>query len=678
MTASSIAARTRRPIAVGALTTAVRGSAVDLAWLLPVLAVTAAVLMTGLEGNPQRIDDEGTYAAQAWSVFHLGGLTHYTYWYDHPPLGWIQIAVYAELTGAWVRHATAVGAAREAMVVFAVASAALLYVLARKLRVSRPAAAAAVLVFALSPLAVQYHRDVYIDNVATPWLLAAFVLAVSRRHQLVEFAASAACMVAAVLSKETFLLALPFLAWTMWRSSHREIRRYTLSIAAVVLVLGGSTYLMLAATKGELLPGPGHVSLWQGVTFQLGSRSGSGSVFDPSTPANHVANLWLGLDPGFVVLGVVGSVAALAVGRLRSVAAVAVFLIAVVLRPNGYLPVPYPIAILPFAALAMAGVADAGVRSVLRQVRRVRRARRSGARPGGTVRLTASAAALVVGSVAVLGVLGSTAPAAATRLGSFMTTSADAPMLGAQDWITANVSRSDRLLVDDALWVDLVRAGFARQNVIWYYKLSTDSAVAKQNPQGWRDTDYIVTTQSVTIGATQLPGIRAAIRASVPVAVFGEGGEQVVVRRIDRLGAAHLQAAEAREAATRKRVGTELADNPGLRASGADMALLRDGSVDERTVIGIGAALTDGPVSITALPIVAGEEHTARRGVVLRAGDTAAAEQVVMRLRGLQGALAPHRVDRRGSTVTVTWPTLDPDGPGALHSSAGGASDNGR
>ena len=57
VTASSIAARTRRPIAVGALTTAVRGSAVDLAWLLPVLAVTAAVLMTGLEGNPQRIDD---------------------------------------------------------------------------------------------------------------------------------------------------------------------------------------------------------------------------------------------------------------------------------------------------------------------------------------------------------------------------------------------------------------------------------------------------------------------------------------------------------------------------------------------------------------------------------------------------------------------------------------------
>jgi hypothetical protein len=232
--------------------------------------------------------------------------------------------------------------------------------------------------------------------------------------------------------------------------------------------------------------------------------------------------------------------------------------------------------------------------------------------------------------------------------------------------------------VDDALWVDLVRAGFARQNVIWYYKLSTDSAVAKQNPQGWRDTDYIVTTQSVTIGATQLPGIRAAIRASVPVAVFGEGGEQVVVRRIDRLGAAHLRAAEERETATRKRVGTELAGNPALRASDADTALLRDGSVDERTVIGIGAALSAGPATVSAFPVVDGEQRTARRGVVLRAGDTADAEQVALRLRGLQGPLAPHRVDRRGTVVTATWPALDPDGPGALHSSTGGAGGDGR
>ena len=63
----------------------------------------------------------------------------------------------------------------------------LLFVLGRRLGMHRSASAAAVLVFALSPLALQYHRTVYIDNVATPWLLAAFVLVLSRRQQLAGF-----------------------------------------------------------------------------------------------------------------------------------------------------------------------------------------------------------------------------------------------------------------------------------------------------------------------------------------------------------------------------------------------------------------------------------------------------------------------------------------------------------
>ncbi len=55
-------------------------------------------------GIPQRIDDEGTYTAQAWAITHLGELTHYTYWYDHPRTGWIQIAGYTSLTGAFARY----------------------------------------------------------------------------------------------------------------------------------------------------------------------------------------------------------------------------------------------------------------------------------------------------------------------------------------------------------------------------------------------------------------------------------------------------------------------------------------------------------------------------------------------------------------------------------------------
>lgn len=61
------------------------------------IGVVLSVLLVGLAqlvnvtGWPVFGDDEGTYTAQAWAVLH-GDLAHYTYWYDHPPAGWIQLA----------------------------------------------------------------------------------------------------------------------------------------------------------------------------------------------------------------------------------------------------------------------------------------------------------------------------------------------------------------------------------------------------------------------------------------------------------------------------------------------------------------------------------------------------------------------------------------------------------
>jgi hypothetical protein len=59
----------------------------SLALLLGLLTVVAVVHATGMGRAPQRVDDEGTYVAQAWAAQHWGTLGHYTYWYDHPPLG---------------------------------------------------------------------------------------------------------------------------------------------------------------------------------------------------------------------------------------------------------------------------------------------------------------------------------------------------------------------------------------------------------------------------------------------------------------------------------------------------------------------------------------------------------------------------------------------------------------
>src|SRR5262245_57477783 len=68
----------------------------------PVAAALTVIL--GVQGwnitnYPSLSDDEGTYLAQAWAVRQGMGLAQYTFWYDHPPLGWIQIAAFSWLPG---------------------------------------------------------------------------------------------------------------------------------------------------------------------------------------------------------------------------------------------------------------------------------------------------------------------------------------------------------------------------------------------------------------------------------------------------------------------------------------------------------------------------------------------------------------------------------------------------
>ncbi len=74
-----------------------------------------------ITGYPGLSDDEGTYLAQAWAVRNGSGLAHYTYWYDHPPFGWIQLAGLSWLPPMLLPDALAVAAGRLAMLpVFAV------------------------------------------------------------------------------------------------------------------------------------------------------------------------------------------------------------------------------------------------------------------------------------------------------------------------------------------------------------------------------------------------------------------------------------------------------------------------------------------------------------------------------------------------------------------------------
>jgi hypothetical protein len=499
------------------------GHRTSIALLLGLLTAVAVVHATGMARSPQRVDDEGTYVAQAWAVQHWRTLGHYTYWYDHPPLGWLLLAAWTSLTGAFDRAATAVAAGREFMLAVQFVSAALLYGVARRLGLRRAAAAGAVLAFSFSPLALGMHRAVYLDNIATPLVLAAFLLALSPAHRLAAHATGGLCLAAAVLVKETSLLLVPAVLWQYGQVSDRRTRRYSLILAGSLFALVIAAYLLYAALRGELLPGPEHVSLVEAIRFQLTERAASGSPLDPDSLSRRTLELWLSQDPWLLGAATLLVPAGLAIRRLRPVTAAFAILAAMVLRP-GYLPVPLVVGMLPFASLLVAGVADtAWALSASRIEAADTTSRRA-------YRHLALGPMLVVACLALA--VAVVAPGWWQRDRDFMTVDQDRPFRQAEAWIADNVPHQARLLVDDALWVDLVERGYPPGQVIWFYKLDTDRDIQGRYPRGWREFDYLISTATLRSFPDSLPQAREAQRRSRVVASFGRGTQRVEIRKV--------------------------------------------------------------------------------------------------------------------------------------------------
>ena len=508
-----------------------RSSRSDLVLCGVLLVAILVVQGWNIADYPTLSDDEGTYLAQAWAVQEGRGLAHYTYWYDHPPLGWIQLAVLTWIPALISPDAMTVGTMRAAMLLISAVSAVLVYVLGRRLALPRWAAALGMALFGLSPLSVVLQREIFLDNLAVMWTLLAFTLAASpSRHLWHHFGAGIAAATA-VLTKETMLVVLPALLLTMWRHSHRDTRKFAVTGAITACVLIGLSYPLFALLKGELLPGTGHVSLWDGIVYQM-SRPGSGFILDEGTGSHGVLRSWLYYDRVLPLGGLAGALLLLLTWRwsvtaraLAGPALTVAILALVALRPNGYLPAMYIIQALPFLALVLAG----GTASVAHAVLHKRRL--AGRRPHARYAL-----ATVLALAASAYVLPRWYDGARTAV----TADANAPYRAAAEWLATEVPDpgDTRVLVDDALWLDLVHQGYEPGlGAIWFYKADLDPAVTRTMPRGWRDLDYVVASPTVRRDAVDLPNVKAAIEHSTPVAVFGTGADRIEIRRIQTAGA---------------------------------------------------------------------------------------------------------------------------------------------
>ncbi|AEH11648.1 MULTISPECIES: glycosyltransferase family 39 protein [Protofrankia] len=559
------------------------------AWLLAhwhsIIILAVLIVVCGLvhginqDGWPGRVnDDEGTYTAQAYAMEYWGQIAHYTYWYDHPFGGWLLIAVYTTLTHAFERAPTAVAAARECMFVVHLVSCALLYLLARRLALRRVFSAAAVLLFSLAPLAVWYQRMAFLDNIAVMWVLAALVCAASPRRSAGAAIWAGVFMAFAFWSKETTLILLPavylLLRQNRDRRNWRFVRQNFLGFLTVICGL----YVLYAVIKNELFEGASHVSLIGATRWQLFDRPASGSLLNADSSTRSMANLWLEIDPYLLCAGVIAAFPALFVRRLRVVAILLLIQLAFMFR-NGYMPYAYVTAMLPFAALCVAGMLDALLpyyRPPTANAARDRSGDMAGSALHDPPRDPAPAvetrslsrrppiSALTLASAPTSASFAAPLPAAAEpavlgtwirlvavasivtaglltlpehwapKLHTALTADDSAPSREAARWYIENIPDGNIVVTDDNIWTDLELAG-KKPEPIWFYKLDLDPAVREKLKNGWQDVDYFILGDLTPVTLNDLPMVAEGLRNSIVVKSFGAHGE-IAVRKVIRPG----------------------------------------------------------------------------------------------------------------------------------------------
>ena len=487
---------------------------------LAAIGATTALTAFGFASSAALSDDEGTYLAQAWSITHLGSLSQYTYWYDHPPVGWMTLALLEGAISPFVGFSTTLEAGRAAMLPVTLTSATLLYVVARRVGITRGYATATVLLFGLSPLAIQFHRMVLLDNFAVLWTLAAMALALTPQRRLWATAACGACVALAVLSKETAVLLLPATALLVWRNCDVRTRRFACTLAASVFVLMVSAYPLYAALKSELFAGSGHVSIESALRWQFFERPTSGSVLTAKSEADGTVRGWLAQDRWLLAGAFLALPFAARARRLQPFALAFGTLVLVPVKP-GYLPEMFVIAILPFAALLVGGSVDAlwqlsGARV---RDRRLRMLPLRAASPIAALALCAGAALLV-------------APAWSRAVARDDHPDHNRGYRQAVRFLISSIPHQSTLVVDDNMWLDLVEGGFKRDRVVWMYKLRRDPAVDCRYPDGWRDFDYIVVTPIMRALKFDLPAVFSHLKSRA-VATFGSGADRYTILRTD-------------------------------------------------------------------------------------------------------------------------------------------------
>lgn len=443
------------------------------------LVIAIAVHAFNMFQYPLYDQNEGTYVSNAWAITH-GMLQPYPYIYQQPPLGWIQLAAWIRLIGGFFAFGNAINTGRVVILIYAAASALLVYLIANRMSGSRSTGLLAMIIFSLSPLSIIYQRQVQLENIGTFWLLLSLCLLVWGGSRLRYTLFAAFSFGIAILTKELFIIFLPVMLYAVWFHSTTFQRKFALVVFTYITLSFASTFVLLAILKGELFPTGflpwdhrAHPSLITTLVQQLTA---------PTADYNLSISwaTWTGIDSpllfasiGAVIINLIGGWR----NRLQWILAFLAMSFWLFLLRGGVVYSYYIIPLLPLMALNIAVALNAPLKWATKHV-----------------------GFDLVRVLLIFSFIGALVPYNLQLAAPVFSLNATSAQNNALLWVRDNVSHNSFVVVDSALYTDLhaaggegVANGASYTNAQIYWNVALDPAIhGGLLHEDWNNIDYIV------------------------------------------------------------------------------------------------------------------------------------------------------------------------------------------
>lgn len=460
------------------------------------LFFSIALLVAGLSHGinmlnyPYYESDEGTYTSQAWSLVREGTLAPYTYWYDHPPFGWMVIAGWAKmLPNDFFTFGTSIDTGRVLMLIVHLIATALIFYIVKRITQSNWIALFTCLFYVLSPIGIYFRRRVLLDNLMNLWLLASIAVLYRPVLKLRHFALSGLLFAASFLTKISAIFfgpALLYLIAAKRYAIHYSFRIITwFSVAALTI----SIYPIYSMLKGEFFPAENgdHVSLIGSFFYQM-SRGNNVPFYKQGSDFMGIVNDLAMRDlPYMIVLGLVIIAGIWAATRnlharffLIAIAVYFLFLIR-----GGVVLNFYVLPLLTFISL-LAGVIVHEISLVIAKYR-------------STIPKLGFGTRIAIPAFLVLILALYYSFGATTK---HLTANETANQRKSIAWIKDNLPEDADIIIDNIMYVELHDPNYYNSKVFknaeWFYKVSRDPMISdtKYN-RNWRQFDYIALTHEM-------------------------------------------------------------------------------------------------------------------------------------------------------------------------------------